>query len=78
MYVCMNIIESLMGSWLPKVTVTRGHSCARSPVPELEKSLCFVGCRSVSSPGPQWNVSELGFRDELESFSARPSLLAHA
>ena len=57
-----------MVSLYPTNCVPRAH------VQELEKSLWLFGSLSVSSPG----LSGMGFRDQLASFSERPSLIAHA
>ena len=46
-------------------------------MPELEKSLWLFWSISVSSPGPHWGT-EVGIRDHLKLFSARPPIDAHA
>ena len=38
------------------------------------KAFVFI----LSSPGPHWNMSGMGFKDQLKSFSVRPALVAHA
>ena len=44
---------------------------------ELQKSLWLFCSISVSPPEPQWST-EVGFRDQLKLFSARPPIAAHA
>ena len=46
---------------------------------ETWESLLWLFCSiSVSFPGPHWGLSEVGFRDQLDSFSAKLPLVAHA
>ena len=52
------------------------HCEARVHVQELEKSLQLFCSVSVNSPGPHWSVSEVGFGDQFEAFSARPRFFA--
>ena len=52
------------------------HCEARVHVQELEKSLQLFCSVSVNSPGPHWYVSEVGFGDQFEAFSARPRFFA--
>ena len=54
------------------------HCVPRALLPELEKSLWLFCNTSVSSPGPYWAMSPVGFRDQLSSFSTRPLLVPHA
>ena len=42
---------------------------------ELEKPLWLFCNISVSSPGPYWGMSGVGFRDQLESFQLEYHLL---